>query len=43
MKRVLVGIVRMILKSSGGIGRLELTELEERIFGGDCRGGSMRK
>ena len=34
------GFVRMILwTSKGGIRRWKLTEVEERIFGGDYRGG----
>ena len=41
-KGVLVGIARMILLTSKGeIGRLKLIKVNERIFGGDCRGGCM--
>ena len=41
---VLVGTVKMILlKSKGGIERWKLTEVKERIFGGDCRSGFMQK
>ena len=44
MKGVLVEVVRMILlKSKGGIGRWKLTKVEEKIFGGDCKGGCMHK
>ena len=43
-KGVLVGTVRMILpKSKGRIGRWKLPEVEEQIFGGDCRGARMHK
>ena len=36
------GFGRMILwTSKGGIGRWKLTEVEERVFGGDCRDGFM--
>ena len=41
---MLVGIVRMILlKSKARIGRWKLAEVEDQIFGWDCRGGCMYK
>ena len=37
---MLVWIARIILGTNkGDVGRGKLTEIEERIFGGDCRGG----
>ena len=41
---MLVWILRTILlKSKGGKVSSKLTEVEEIIFGGDCRGGCMQK
>ena len=35
-----MGIVRIILRTSkSGIGRWKLSRVEDRIFGGYCRGG----
>ena len=41
-KGLLMGNTRMIFRTSkGGIGRCKLTKLEERVFGGNCKGGCM--